>query len=136
MIRFAIPRNVWLDLGASTALLVALNFLLARTDPGWVHTQISPYLLIPVLVGARYGLGAGIAGAGIAFAIAAIGQIFLAGAPWSEFFSQRYALLAWSLAFGGICGEIRFRTRSRLITAMVHKEECERKLKAAESELV
>ena len=136
MKRFALPRNAWLDLGASAALLLVLNLLFARNDPGWVHSQVCPYLLIPVLLGARYGIGPGIVGALIAFLIPAIGQTSLVGTSFGEFLTQRYGLLGWGLVFGIVCGEIRFRARARLLAAMVHNEELEQKLRHAEGEVV
>ena len=46
------------------ALLAGLNFLLNRADPGWLALNPTPWLLLPLLVGARYGVVSGsVAGA-------------------------------------------------------------------------
>lgn len=52
------------------ALLAGMNFLLNRADPGWLALNPTPWLLLPLLIGARYGIVSGsIAGALVAAAL-------------------------------------------------------------------
>ena len=42
------------------AILAGVNWLLARTDPGWLALNPTPWLLPAALIGARYGFTAGL----------------------------------------------------------------------------
>lgn len=40
-------------------VLASLNYLLAKSDPGWLSLNPAPWLLLPLLIGARYGVVSG-----------------------------------------------------------------------------
>jgi len=105
--RLAVSRVAAIDAVVLAAILVALNFWLAPADPGWLKVNPSPYLLLPILIGGRFGFLPGI-GAGI-FSVA----IIVAGQWWwkkvdpvSSLISERYVYSCLVLA-GGICGELQ-----------------------------
>lgn len=52
--RFSLGRP-WRDAVTIAVVLAVLNFLTARTDPGWLALNPSPWILLPLLTGARYG---------------------------------------------------------------------------------
>ncbi len=52
--RFSLGRP-WLDALMVGGLLAVLNFLTSRHDPGWLSLNPSPWVLLPLLTGARYG---------------------------------------------------------------------------------
>lgn len=59
------------DVALLSALLAGINYLAARSDFGWLSLNPSPWLLLPALIGVRYGVLAGVlaglaSGAGIA----------------------------------------------------------------------
>lgn len=59
------------DVALLSAVLAGINYLAARGDFGWLGLNPSPWLLLPALIGVRYGVSAGVlaglaGGAGIA----------------------------------------------------------------------
>jgi len=64
-----IPRSALTDAAVLTCILGAVNLLLSPSDPGWLGINPTPYFLLPILIGSRYGFvagsAAGLAGCGI-----------------------------------------------------------------------
>ncbi len=52
--RFSLGRP-WRDAVTIAGALALLNFLTGRNDPGWLALNPSPWVLLPLLTGARYG---------------------------------------------------------------------------------
>ena len=52
--RFSLGRP-WRDAVTMAGVLALLNFLTARMDPGWLALNPSPWILLPLLTGVRYG---------------------------------------------------------------------------------
>lgn len=67
------PKHGWLDLAVLTGLLLVINGFFASRDIGWTHLQPTPWLLLPILMGCRYGFASGMAGAGVAILVVAFG---------------------------------------------------------------
>src|SRR5678815_4472067 len=75
--RLAIPRVAALDAIVLAVILVALNFWIAPTDPGWLNVNPSPYLLLPILIGSRFGFLPGIGAGVLSVTIIVAGQCWL-----------------------------------------------------------
>jgi hypothetical protein len=100
-------KEVGFDLLLLSALLGGLNYLVEPRSWGWISVQPSPYLLIPILMGIRYGfLPGGISGfwTGIGLGIAGsrIHEIGLI-----EFVRQNMYWETSFVAVGCICGEVQ-----------------------------
>ncbi len=67
------PKHGWLDLAVLTGLLLVVNGFFASGDIGWTHLHPTPWLLLPMLMGCRYGFASGLAGAGVAMLIIGFG---------------------------------------------------------------
>ena len=67
------PKHGWLDLAVLTGLLLVINGFFASGDIGWTHLHPTPWLLLPMLMGCRYGFASGIAGAGVAMLVIGFG---------------------------------------------------------------
>lgn len=52
--RFSLGRP-WLDALTVGIVLAVLNLIVARQDPGWLTVNPSPWVLLPLVCGARYG---------------------------------------------------------------------------------
>lgn len=52
--RYSLGRP-WMDAAFAGALLTLLNLFLASDDPGWLSVNPSPWVLLPLLAGVRYG---------------------------------------------------------------------------------
>ena len=52
--RFSLGRP-WRDAVTMAGVLALLNFLTSPTDPGWLALNPSPWVILPLLTGARYG---------------------------------------------------------------------------------
>ncbi len=115
-----VPRYVWGDGLVIGAVVVGLNVALAPRDLGWLTLNPTPYLLIPLLLGARYGFGPGVISAlgvclGIAGSLIGSGRVTdLAEA----FHAAPYVFVGLVLA-GAVAGELwlYFRRRIQLLEA-------------------
>ncbi len=67
------PKHGWLDLAVLTGLLLLVNGFFASRDIGWTHLHPTPWLLLPILMGCRYGFTSGMAGAGVAILVVTFG---------------------------------------------------------------
>ncbi|MEY4199785.1 MAG: hypothetical protein RLZZ265_1525, partial [Verrucomicrobiota bacterium] len=67
------PKHGWIDLTVIAGLLLIVNGFFAPRDFGWLHLHPTPWLLLPVLMGCRYGFGSGMAGAAVAGLVVTIG---------------------------------------------------------------
>lgn len=67
------PKHGWIDLTVIAGLLLVVNGFFAPRDLGWTHLHPTPWLLVPVLMGCRYGFASGMAGAAVAAAVVALG---------------------------------------------------------------
>src|SRR2546430_9845676 len=105
--RLVIPRVAPLDAVVLAAILVGLNFWIAPIDPGWLKLNPSPYLLLPILIGGRFGFLPGIGAGVLSVAIVTAGQSWLKKIdPVFSLTSERYLYSGLILA-GGICGELQ-----------------------------
>lgn len=97
-----------------SALLGGLNFAIARHDPGWMQLNPTPWLLLPLLIGIRYGLWPGtITGLLAAAALAVMRARLEEMEPWDFAVANRYPLTALIVA-GFVAGECsRVFRRSR-----------------------
>lgn len=89
-----------------TAILAGLNCALQRGDAGWLGLNPTPWLLVPLLIGARYGVWSGtISGLLLATGLAAARAHALDIDPWNLASQIRYPLT--SLVIGGfLAGEL------------------------------
>ncbi len=68
-------RMVAIDVTILVILLGTANYFGGKTDPGWLGVNPSPWLIIPIYLGARHGLTGGITGS-IAAVVSILGLIF------------------------------------------------------------
>ncbi len=73
------PKSIALDAAVVAAAIVGANLLFDRAHPGWTNLNPSPYLLLPLLLGGRYGFLPGILAGLTASALIVLQQIVLAG---------------------------------------------------------
>jgi hypothetical protein len=118
------------------ALIVAgLNFWLAPADPGWLELNPSPYFLLPLLIGGRFGFLSGIGAGVLAAAIILAGQFWLQKVnPVSSLLAERY-IYCCLLLIGGICGELQHFFNSRLEQFADGQKTLEQRLKKLDNEL-
>ena len=118
------PKSIALDAALVAGVIVGANLLFDHTHPGWTNLNPSPYFLLPILLGGRYGFIPGIL-AGLTASALIVAQQFLFAVllPGGPPASVRAALnaapyLHASLFFtGALCGELfgwfrRERTRA------------------------
>jgi hypothetical protein len=107
MHRFLIPRKAWLDITLLTAGLLSANFLLSRGDLGWLGLQPTPYILLPVLAGMRYGMGGGLLAGVLPFLIAQFGHPPGGGFSWHGVVVGSLGLLGSGIILGAMCGHLQ-----------------------------
>ncbi len=117
------PKSVAVDAALVAGLLLAINLVFDRAHAGWANLNPSPYLLLPVLLGGRYGFTVGTL-SGVLATLLVAGQQVLVGAS-----SLRLALASAPFTYasfifvGGLCGELFawFRRDREQNTAQIDK---------------
>lgn len=100
-------RVVALDVLLVTGILVAINLVFDRANFGWVGLNPSPYFLVPLLLGARYGFLPGVAGGITVVGTIALGRTLGGLDTLPGFLYHHQYLLASLLVSGAVVGEIQ-----------------------------
>ncbi len=113
------PRSVLIDALVITIGVVGANWIIASSDPGWIQLNPSPYLLLPILIGARYGFTPGVVAGIAAGLIVAIQHAYVGSISLRSSLAESVYLHTSFLFFGGIAGELygwlhRERTQSEV----------------------
>lgn len=130
------PRKAWLDVGVLSGILVGINVGFSFHELGWIEVNPSPYLLIPIMVGARYGTTAAFYTA--AWTIAMIFGLtqFAEDALNLRDFATSHTYLIFSyFIFGILSGEIQeyFRRKAERFSFLY--EESHDKLRKLDSDI-
>ena len=105
--RLHFPRSAYLDAILISAILIVINIFVDFRDFGLLKLTPSPFFLLPVLLGARYGFGAGVAG-GLAAAVWVVGgRVLLLQLSPRDIVLEHAFLLASLLLSGALTGEIQ-----------------------------
>jgi hypothetical protein len=100
------PKSVLIDAALILAVLVGANIALSPAHPGWTNANPSPYLLLPALLGGRYGFAVGVLAGVVTSAAVASGQVLAgAGSIRAAWVLQPWLHAAFVIA-GGISGEL------------------------------
>jgi hypothetical protein len=106
-------RAIALDL----PLLAALLYLAARTinpsDFGWVKTNPSPFYLLPLLIGSRYGFLWGIGSGLVAVVLILVGRSGFNPVNWGNQIEATPLFYGMFPLVGAVCGEIQRSLRKR-----------------------
>ncbi len=118
-------------------MLAVLNLWMARSDFGWIKLNPTPWILLPILIGSRYGLTPGVVSGLLSGLAITLVQARAAGVP-EPAFAQQHSFFFTSLVLGGfLAGEMnrlhRARTRA-LLESNTHLEDQSARL-GAELEL-
>ena len=133
--RLVIPRVAPLDAVVLAAILASLNFWIAPTDPGWLNVNPSPYLLLPILIGGRFGFFPGIGAGVLSVTIIVAGQFWLKKVdPVSSLNSERYVYSCLVLT-GGICGELQHFFNGKLKRLTEIQDSFQQRIKKLDNEL-
>ncbi|MCH2063608.1 MAG: hypothetical protein MK194_07775 [Roseibacillus sp.] len=96
-------RFLILQFGALFALLAVVNYVVVPGDAGWFAANPTPFLILPVFFGIRYGFSAGF-GAGLLTVLLLVAGRHVAGQGIS-LSEHRYTLIAFPL-LGGFLGQL------------------------------
>ena len=105
--RLSLPRSAYLDAFVIGSILVVVNLFVDFRDFGLLRLTPSPFFLLPVLLGARYGFGAGVAGGLLASFWVVGGRVLLLQLSPRDVILQHAFLLASLLLSGALTGEIQ-----------------------------
>ncbi len=103
-------RFAFLDFAALFTLLAGVNYLVARNDVGWLAVNPTPFLIIPALLGVRYGFSAGLSAGLMTALLVLVGRHFLSHSISLE--DHRFTLVNYPL-FGALIGQIAEGLRRR-----------------------
>lgn len=109
------PRKAWVDTLVIGTLLVSLNFIFGSDDLGWIAANPCPYLLIPLLLGARYGSSPGFYTASVSVALVfMLNQLTEMPMGLNTFFREHAYLVFSFFIYGILSGEVNgfFRRKS------------------------
>jgi hypothetical protein len=135
MLKQKIKRSIALDTALLIFILAAGNQLFSPSDPGWLSLNPTPYLLVPVLIGIRYGfaggLTVGLTGSAITFLLIMM-QCSLSVAD--IFKTHTYYLFSLPLA-GAMTGELSRLMRKKCLELSELKNVLETRQKRLEQDL-
>lgn len=131
------PRHVWLDGVLITGILAVANALLAPGDPGWLQVNPSPWILLPMLLGARYGFGPGTAGALVAVTAVA-GVLTLTGRARhpTDVVQAHIYFFSSLVVIGAVAGELWSYFRRRIAQAEAAGESLRGKLRRLDADAI
>lgn len=124
----------WIDFAVFAALLLAINLLGSPGDPGWMKVNPTPWLLLPLFMGARYGFAWGL-GSGLLVSITVIVTQFLTTSLTAAEIMRPVFYYLGLPAVGFIAGEIRGALAGKLAEAEKHAEELSARRQSLEAEL-
>ena len=110
-----------IDSAAIAVLLVAANLVFGADDRGWFQLNPSPYLLLPLLIGGKYGLRAGL-GAGVAGLVLCVGLALASGRELMETLGSAPLLLLGLPVAGLLSGELHRQAAGRRSALEVENE--------------
>ena len=133
--RLVIPRAALPDAMVLAAILAAFNLWIAPTDPGWLNTNPSPYFLLPLLIGGRFGFLPGMSAGVLSVVIIVVGQFLLKGVdPASSLNSERYVYSCLVLT-GAVCGELQHFFNGEVKRLTDIQDTCEQRINKLDNEL-
>jgi hypothetical protein len=125
-VRFFLLRFV-----AFFSLLALVNYLIVPGDAGWFGVNPTPFLLIPVLLGVRYGFSAGLS-AGLLTVLLLVAGRYVAGQGIS-LTEHRYTLISFPL-FGVLLGQVSEGLQRRGLQLEKEREELRRENRRVHAE--
>ncbi len=137
LFRSSLPPVAILDAILLVVILLALNFVVAPKDPGWLGLNPSPYLVLPILIGGRFGFLAGVMAGGMA-AVAVVlmqGHANLVLVPLVPFLVEHAFLLTALVITGGLCGEIQHFFYQKLSQLSAMEDSYKNRIKRLDNEL-
>jgi len=100
-------RLAWIDAPVLALLLLAVNSLIEPGDIGWLSLHPSPFLLLPIIIGGRYGFIAGLCSGALAAGLAVGGQSYLRGVDGLMMVRDHAYFVLSLLVLGGLSGQIQ-----------------------------
>lgn len=134
-VAFLNPRAAPRDVALLAALVGGCNVWISPEDWGWLKTNPSPYFLLPVLIGGRFGFVSGVSAGAVAVAMILFGQCWTGQRLATELLgSERHFFFCLMLA-GGICGELQHWFEVRLRRFGEIQESFQQRIKTLDDEL-
>lgn len=100
------PQNAYWDIAVIFTILAIINFVLRPKDIGMTQINPSPYILLPVLIGCRYGFVEAIKSC-LVVILGHIGILYLTDhVSISDLIYEHGFFYAGLVFFGGVCGEV------------------------------
>lgn len=100
------PKNAYWDMVILFGILVVLNIVLRPDDPGMTGINPSPFLLLPVLIGCRYGFVDAMKSC-LLIIVAHVGSVIaMTGTAPAEIILTHGFFYAGLIFLGGVCGEV------------------------------
>ncbi|MGI9242553.1 MAG: hypothetical protein ACR2RV_17275, partial [Verrucomicrobiales bacterium] len=129
-------RSPVVDTLAIAAILAAVNYVISRTDPFWLEANPTPFLLLPLLIGGRYGSAAGVL-VGILTTASVLGGMYALGVPPGTLVETNALALVCFPITGLLCGEIYnyFKSRDRHLSERCNELEANYRRTCANLEL-
>lgn len=123
--RLSLPRSAYLDAAVIGAILIVINIFVDFRDFGLLKLIPSPFFLLPVLLGARYGFGAGVTGGLLAAIWIVGGRVLLLNGNVREEVLGNAFLLASMFLSGALTGEIQMYFQRMLDRSRASEKEME-----------
>ncbi len=134
-ITFRIPRTAWTDSLVLAGVLFFLNSLLAPFDLGWFNLYPSPWVLLPILIGSKYGVIPGLSSGALSSVITLLMRSYQETIPISEVFQKNSYFLFAMLFFGFFCGDLQKGFRKKILQLNAVNDNIQKRLKKLDTDL-
>ena len=116
-------------------VLTGINLALSRPDFGWLTLNPTPWVLLPIMIGARYGLGWGLISGVAAPAWIVLMRSFLTGQAATVMVANHLYSLGALLMIGFLAGQWRRWHKTKLLEVMKENRGLVDRLQGLEAEV-
>lgn len=100
------PKNAYWDIAVLFGILALINVVLRPDDPGMTAINPSPFVLLPVLIGCRYGFVDAMKSCLLVIVAHIISVTSMTNEAFTQMIYTHGFFYAGLIFFGGVCGEV------------------------------
>lgn len=117
------------------ALTALASWIFDHNVQGWIATNPSPFFLIPILMGGRYGQLSGLLSGVAAASLILLAAVLQTSSPAAEVASSAKLVLICLPLVGAICGEVQRFISKDVMRARIQLDQTSRRMRALDEQV-